>query len=141
MYRHGDVLLVPSQQIPAGLTLDTLVVAEGELTGHAHRIQGQGQLIQSDQSLFLKVDGEATLTHEEHGPIPLARGLYEVIQQREFAPWLQHRRQTLPLNPLEEPSLRERTRRDLQELGGGLADLARPVTSPLWTVVTVLAKD
>ena len=32
------------------------------------------------------VDESATLVHEEHGPVPLARGLYRVIRQREYAP-------------------------------------------------------
>lgn len=104
LYRHGDLLVESTAAIPPNsLPLRHLVLAEGELTGHAHRIReseaatlydprGEGRGTRSHSrdlsgDLFLDVTGEsATLMHEEHGPIELPRGQYRVWRQREYAP-------------------------------------------------------
>lgn len=41
---------------------------------------------QPDGRRFLFVDRPCVLTHQEHGPIALAPGSYEVIRQREYSP-------------------------------------------------------
>lgn len=90
MYRHGDVLVASEPQIPAGARrLRHLVLAEGELTGHSHRIAepGSAALYRSGQDIFLEVVApKATLVHQEHGPIELPRGVYRVWRQREYSP-------------------------------------------------------
>jgi hypothetical protein len=98
LVRQGDILLVPVEKIPhtrqrvrdggrAG------VVAEGEATGHAHRIEGPARVVAATPhtsvpgELYVVVDGaEATLVHEEHDPIGLAKGVYQVVRQREYVP-------------------------------------------------------
>ncbi len=90
LYRHGDVLLRRIATLPinaekrAGVTL-----ADGELTGHSHRIQ-QSQAVQlwaNGSELFLEVkESTATLVHEEHRAIELPQGLYRVWRQREYRP-------------------------------------------------------
>jgi hypothetical protein len=43
MWRHGDVLICEVPEIPAGAArLPHCIPAEGELTGHCHRIEGAG---------------------------------------------------------------------------------------------------
>lgn len=86
-YRHGDVLISKVVEIK-GKKLKHLVLAEGEVTGHAHRItEGEAELYQSNGVLFLKVISEnAKLTHEEHKPIDLPKGNYEITIQREYEP-------------------------------------------------------
>jgi hypothetical protein len=90
MYRHGDILVAPVDSIPASAKqLQHLVLAEGELTGHAHRISevGAAALFQTDTEMFLDVVGQtATLVHQEHGPIELPQGKYRVWRQREYSP-------------------------------------------------------
>ncbi len=90
MYRHGDLLVAPVNQIPRGARkLQHLVLAEGELTGHSHRIaEAEAATLFRDQdSLYLRVTGpHATLVHQEHGPIQLPRGSYRVWRQREYSP-------------------------------------------------------
>ena len=90
MYRHGDILVAPVQEVPADARpLQHLVLAEGELTGHAHRISERDAaiLFEASDGLFLRVTAQqATLAHQEHGPISLPRGEYRVWRQREYSP-------------------------------------------------------
>jgi hypothetical protein len=90
LYRHGDVLVSAIDAIPAdAVKRPHLVLAEGEMTGHAHRIVEAcaAQLFQRGPDMFLRVlASTATLVHEEHGPITLRRGDYRVWRQREYAP-------------------------------------------------------
>lgn len=90
MYRHGDVFLAATGAVPAGATkLPHLTLAEGEVTGHAHRIaeRDAATLWKSGDELILEVTGPtATVTHEEHGPITLPQGTWRVWQQREYTP-------------------------------------------------------
>lgn len=87
--RHGDVLITGDASIPKGATkLDHLTLAEGEVTGHSHRItSGAGELFRFDDKLYLRIQSEiATLTHEEHRALELPRGDYEIKIQREYEP-------------------------------------------------------
>ena len=96
MYRQGDVLVVPIDELPAGLVpaprdrKGRLVLAYGEATGHAHVATGEGLrllcLPDDLESMFLHVQGYGRITHEEHGPIPLPIGYYRVVRQREYVP-------------------------------------------------------
>ena len=90
LYRHGDLLVADVPKIPEGARpLAHLVLATGELTGHAHRIAepDAARLFRAGEDLYLCVTGEqATLVHQEHGPISLARGTYRVWRQREYTP-------------------------------------------------------
>jgi hypothetical protein len=90
MWRQGDVLIALVDAIPPGATKKTdCVLAEGELTGHSHRIDqpGVAELHECGGALFLQVlAGEAKVVHQEHGPITLPRGQYAVWRQREYTP-------------------------------------------------------
>lgn len=90
LYRHGDLLVQSADAVPEqSRLLKHLVLAEGELTGHSHRIaeRDAAELHQSSQGLFLRVKADcATLVHQEHGPILLSRGVYRVWRQREYSP-------------------------------------------------------
>ncbi|GAB1543847.1 hypothetical protein NUACC21_65230 [Scytonema sp. NUACC21] len=87
--RQGDVLLIPTkQQKSSGKKLPHLTVAEGEVTGHKHRItEGFAQLYEEDGTLYLQVLSEtALLSHEEHKEIEVPRGVWMVRIQREYEP-------------------------------------------------------
>lgn len=91
MYRHGDVLLIrrDAPEAAAEAVIDQeVVVAEGEVTGHAHRVRGRGATLRDlstasrEGILRLNLPQGGVIAHEEHGPISLPPGLYEVrIQQ------------------------------------------------------------
>ena len=92
IFRHGEVIILNMKgesKIPKGAKrLNHLVLAEGEVTGHAHRIsQGKAELYEKEGILYLKVlDNEAVLTHEDHDAITLPKGDFEIKIQREYRP-------------------------------------------------------
>jgi hypothetical protein len=94
--RQGDVLLVRIDgRVPEGaveLPRDQgrVVLAYGEVTGHAHAIHDPGVcLLRAEGVAFdlLRVNEGvlARLVHEEHGEIAVGPGLYERRIQREYA--------------------------------------------------------
>jgi hypothetical protein len=64
------------------------VLAEGEATGHAHVIESERASLHAswDDTWFLRVDdGEPVLlVHQEHDPLVIPAGAYEVRRQREY---------------------------------------------------------
>lgn len=98
MYRQGDVLVVglDRQALPDDLMtaprdrLNRMVLAVGEATGHAHVVTGEGvtTLCRPDlpDELYMLVEGYGRLVHDEHGPIGLPKGAYQVLRQREYFP-------------------------------------------------------
>ncbi|GAA3922746.1 hypothetical protein GCM10022244_35540 [Streptomyces gulbargensis] len=100
MYRQGDVLLVSVDEaaVPErvkrapGEARDgrgRLVLALGEVTGHAHAVPGPGRLVREPGPygpLLLELPEGGRLVHEEHAPIPLPKGWYRVVRQREYVP-------------------------------------------------------
>lgn len=96
LYRQGDVMIAQVEEIPAGLNpvpLDNgrVILAYGEVTGHAHAVVGDVELFAPDdvaelEERFMRVEQEAKVVHEEHGTITLPPGDYRVQRQREYAP-------------------------------------------------------
>ena len=90
MWRHGDVLIAPVEELPEeAKPRSGVTVAYGEITGHSHRFADPStvELFGMDGLLFVKVLADtATLIHEEHKEITLPRGVYRVWQQREYTP-------------------------------------------------------
>ncbi len=62
------------------------VIARREKTGHAHVFSEEdGELKSSTTQRFLVVNKDnAEVRHDEHPPLQLPQGLYEVKRQREF---------------------------------------------------------
>lgn len=65
-----------------------IVVAEGETTGHKHTLVADKCKLewgQDSRGIFLKIaEGDAVITHEEHGQIVINPGVYFVGRQREY---------------------------------------------------------
>lgn len=93
MYRHGDVALTKVDAVPDGakeiFSGDQYVVAEGEVTGHAHRVQSSGLVVwEYGGERFLVVnDPGSTITHEEHGKQIVSPGVYRIGIQKEYDPF------------------------------------------------------
>jgi hypothetical protein len=100
VYRQGDVLIVPvsEETVPAepagapGVARDSrgrLVLALGEATGHAHAVVGPGRLVPTEGPhgpMLLHLPAGGRVVHEEHAAIPLPKGWYRVVRQREYMP-------------------------------------------------------
>ena len=102
LYRHGDVII---RELDATIP-DTaqswrdpqdgrMILAYGEVTGHAHAVSGDADLLEipsetveqtiTDIEKYLLVgDKGAVVTHEEHATITLPPGRYAIVRQREY---------------------------------------------------------
>jgi hypothetical protein len=87
MYRQGDILFKKITALPAHLKeKPDNIVAGGEGSAHTHLLVN-GDLFQlgnSDPKLYIKTHENTRLIHEEHLPIRLESGIYEVVRQREY---------------------------------------------------------
>ena len=83
--QQGDVILKKVALIK-GEKLNHLILAEGEHTGHKHKItEGEAELYEYEGTLFLKVISEsATLTHEEHHAQVIEKGDYQISIVKEY---------------------------------------------------------
>lgn len=92
MLRQGDVLLVPADAIPDDARVITrdngrVVLAYGEVTGHAHAIAShEATQLRDGDDRYLRLEAAATLAHEEHAPIEVPPGVYRIVIQREYVP-------------------------------------------------------
>lgn len=84
--QQGDVLINDVNGLPEGLTVSkTNVLAEGEATGHAHRVAGSGATVLDGPGVrYLSAPNGAEVTHEEHGPQTLPPGNYKIEIVQEY---------------------------------------------------------
>lgn len=111
---QGDVLLIPVDRVPAGAVPrprdeGRVILAYGEVTGHAHQIGEPdacgaalldlpaGEAIAegfnpfaatsgTSGTTYLLLEADGVLRHEEHDAHSLAAGAYEVRTQAEYTP-------------------------------------------------------
>jgi len=95
VYRQGDVILVEVKAIPKGAKDVTpkgaLVLAYGEVTGHAHKFKEDAEglrMYQADSGeRYIHVAGiTLDLVHEEHSTVRVPKGKYLVPNQVEYTP-------------------------------------------------------
>ena len=96
-YRQGDIFIIPipAKRAPAQKHRiapedGRIVLAYGEVTGHAHALPAaECELYETADEVdrLLRVRSRVTtLSHEEHAAIVLPQGDYIVRRQREYAP-------------------------------------------------------
>ena len=90
--RQGDVLLFKVQELPSGAQDVTpkngdVILAFGEVTGHAHRIKRaehpSARIFDLGAERYLQIAERVALTHEEHSAIFLETGVYRQVFQHE----------------------------------------------------------
>jgi hypothetical protein len=99
--RQGDVGLILIGKVGVALNAKgklkpvkrengKVILAHGEVTGHAHMIEDEAATLYIDEAgeLFLQVDGDkpVKLTHQEHATQVIEPGIYKVSRQREYSP-------------------------------------------------------
>jgi hypothetical protein len=100
---QGDILIErvddapPSGRVIQSVGAGAVVIAEGEVTGHRHRLLGSVAMYRDD-ALARDVPSRlyvahveirsptGRLEHEEHSPITLERGTYRIRRQRQLEP-------------------------------------------------------
>ena len=88
--RHGDLWFKYIEKLPEGLKeLKTNIVAQGEVTGHAHTLIGDDFKIYEDNKgvMYLSISAPTKITHQEHGVKEFAPGFIVVEHEREFDPF------------------------------------------------------
>jgi hypothetical protein len=86
-YQQGDVILRKVKLIPRNAVVKRgLLVQEGESTGHVHRFSDKHvSLWEFEGKTFVSVKKKpAPLTHDEHEPIKVPPGSYEIDLVREY---------------------------------------------------------
>ena len=99
LYRQGDVLFRQIVRLPKGKQIkrQNATVAYGEATGHSHALALEdrevAEVLEIGEGLYVhvseagvRIEGGATFVHEEHAPVTLPIGNYEVVIQREYSP-------------------------------------------------------
>ena len=85
MMRQGDLLIKEIDKLPEGLTLKDNILALGEMTNHQHQMVGDCKvMIDNKGNQFIQTEQECQLVHNEHKPITISKGLFQVIRQREY---------------------------------------------------------
>ena len=85
-YQQGDVTIKPIAAIPTGATdTNSRVLAEGEATGHKHLAEAEDvTLYLHERVLYMHAPTGTTVVHEEHGPLIIPPGEYQIGIVREF---------------------------------------------------------
>lgn len=90
MYRQGDLLFIKADKLGKDCTLlkDTLDILGSSVTGHTHRLNKGLVYVhepkwEDNANFYIQLEEDAELLHEEHKMIPLPKGIYKVIRQRE----------------------------------------------------------
>jgi hypothetical protein len=91
--QQGDVLFRKLDKLPEGNIKpvakinNKIVIAHGE-SGHSHVLDvvddDEAELVEIGERMLLTLDKPATVVHEEHGPIKLDTGIWEVGRVREY---------------------------------------------------------
>lgn len=93
MFRQGDVLIVPVKEIPdntqpinMGSVKGVTTVMLGEATGHHHSFYEPVEFTEEQRTgkRFLRLVEPVALKHQEHSPITVPPGKYEIRRQSEF---------------------------------------------------------
>lgn len=90
--QQGDVLLtrITKEQLKNAVKVPMdkrgIVLAEGEVTGHYHGIEEieDAELYRIGEKMLLSVKEPVELKHQEHGPITIEPGVWEIGIVREY---------------------------------------------------------
>ena len=95
-YRQGNVLIegipsLPKKLVKVARESGRLILAHGEVTGHAHAISARNadlySAVDAGDVTFLEIrESMVALQHDEHATICLPPGSYIVRRQREYSP-------------------------------------------------------
>lgn len=109
--RQGDLLLIPVATLPEDYVQHVTrrmtsgaIIGHGETSGHQHVIDKVQWIVPDGTTdgdlwdfaetgkqpagmpVFVFADEPTELTHEEHAPLPVEPGAYQVVRQQEYAP-------------------------------------------------------
>ncbi len=89
LYQQGDVLVESVDALPRHASLvagrsGRFTLAKGEATGHAHTVADDVEVFAVGSAVFCRASAPFTILHEEHKPITVPAGTYQVRRVREY---------------------------------------------------------
>lgn len=98
LYQQGDVLIEAVDAIPPDarhrpMPSGRVVLAESDLTGHAHAVHEQLDVFERNGTLYCRGESPFTLRHEEHHAITIPPGTYTVRIVLEYDHFLEESRE------------------------------------------------
>lgn len=98
--QQGDVCLKKLNILPSGkikvISKNKIVLAEGETTGHFHGLmEKDSELLEIDGVRILNLKKKSTLKHQEHKPITLDAGIWQVGIVNEYDYFSQMKRKVV----------------------------------------------
>jgi len=90
LYQQGDVLLQTVNEVPEDAKIVDpqsrgVVLAEGEVTGHAHVMNPKSAtMFATKTDRFLVTKKASVVTHEEHGNITVPKGVSKIGIVKEY---------------------------------------------------------
>lgn len=102
-FQQGDVVITKIEALPAGLKKKQpaargYVIAEGEVTGHAHTIAPEAveeMFVDDAGVVYAQLAKQVDLLHEEHNPVTLPPGFYRFGGVQEYDHFLEEARQVV----------------------------------------------
>jgi hypothetical protein len=92
--QHGDVLIQEVDAIPQGVqpvpgSNGKIIVMAGETSGHNHIIDSSQATLwvlvkDGISQKYLKVEQPVTIYHDEHKPLRIPEGLYQIGRVQEY---------------------------------------------------------
>ena len=92
VFRQGDVLIIEVDGDVAGEPIarenGRIVLAHGEVTGHAHTIANPAVAFVTDSAheRYLVSDEPFVVRHQEHAPVRVPAGTFKIVRQVEYTP-------------------------------------------------------
>lgn len=93
LYQQGDVLINKIDKLPDNAIKDKIkkgkwIIAEGEATGHCHAIAEKEAIVYLKEGKKYVITKQGfNITHQEHKPITVDPGVYEIGIIREYDPF------------------------------------------------------
>lgn len=89
--QQGDVCLKSVAKLPKDCEVlhngKGAILAEGEVTGHMHKVSGGAQLFRaSDGQFYMVADADTQVVHEEHNPVSIPGNIVfqvNIVQERD----------------------------------------------------------
>ena len=95
IYRHGDLLIRQVKEISGyARPISTNIIAEGEVTGHNHKLYGSHQVygthIDNPRVIvptYFQAKEDISLKHQEHADLKISKGNYVIVHEIEHNPF------------------------------------------------------
>ena len=94
--QQGDVILEKVEKVPErSKEKKGNVLVEGEVTGHAHRIDTKApfKLYENDGMLYIENEQILDVVHEEHDTVTIPDGIWQVRKVKEYDHFLEEARE------------------------------------------------